>query len=1349
MTDFKNEQQEFVKNLSSLNSFIINEHNRMEATTGLEPTNKQPVTNNYIKDITHRNKEISKNIIDNKKSVNNTLVELKNNAERANRDIVLKSDEINRELKDVKQDMQLHRVSFTKGLREFSELTLKAGQKVTNASSNVVRKTTSKLEQSLDTASEWQAMKDSFVKSASIMFGGPTVAKMMGIGISGLKDIGGKVGSKIAQSKTVQSLKEKIFGRKSSDSEDSSEDFGMDKEFSGLSGMSIPRQSIAKPKNFSPVTKSPIKRQSTTSTIDNNKKPSSTTKAIVPYTPKVPEKPRQNIASPMMTVPESPQASGMFGNMSGNELKFDSSSTISYEERIFAKLTGIFNNVVEIKEALLRAYPEKDKDSGGVKDVLTEMKEGFIYGLVNREKLLLNPLKNLPEKFARKMVDTTKNNLGMIIGGGLGSFLGLPGAVGGAVLGKIIQGTFKGKTIEEQMLGRLNRIATYSRQTVSTLGGSPLINNKGFWLTPMFKGISRTLEERFNVVTKLRMGETSKILEQIAEGNKTKLLEFDELNQSFDSLTESNLLVASSIQNLNSTIRYTNKTLSFAMKKSLGYKTKALPGTIKKPVQDDEGSSQPIYGGNIGDWQIPSDSMDASTRLQERTNSLLSRILMKNDKQADTTDRMEDIASQQLRESRTMSDRLRKLRRGLLFYLTSFMSTPLGMLLVGGGGILSLLNFYKKYKDDPNSALMATGGFMGASRVGGRQLASYLVDKMRIGKGAKSLGSALWKGASWVGSKAKETGEKTLAKLGITKIPAYLANILSKSAHGQGIQHILSTASQTLSKYTPSILSKTGSAISNVLGATGKFIAKRAGGAAGGLVTGYMSYKAGASEEEAVSRGVGATVGAGIGGVMGGGILSPITAALGGWLGDVIGGSLYRLLHDTPIGRFVNHIYEFFKWLIGNMVNAITWPFRKIWEGISNTWNTLYRVVTKPMEVLSNLKNNIIEQVTGVLKWIPDWLLPNRLKEMKYPKEFKTDLGEGVRSSLDISGARKYSDASGTIKVKKSIPNQDKSWYEFWKPSHVDIEEEIPDFKSKLADKSGFLSELVRKIKRHEGYRKEPYRDGHGWSFGYGHNVIGKQKPNITISKTEAENLLIKDLVTKYIPGTRKLIPHFDELDPYKQMAFIDMTYNMGTHWLNKWPNTKNAIENLNFQSVIHNIKNSKYATQVGNRANENIALISKMGLQSSNFKEDFLSSYRQNLPKVTPEAAAYSYTLPEKSMTPEAAAYSYNIPDQGTDKDTIARLETNLQKDQQNLNRQNIQEQQKISDEISKSNKLLTLYTTDNVSNNNLVNLNNNIFSTNNQSVSNTNTRTPTPSNPFDNMGLGNDLGDILTGEL
>lgn len=140
-----------------------------------------------------------------------------------------------------------------------------------------------------------------------------------------------------------------------------------------------------------------------------------------------------------------------------------------------------------------------------------------------------------------------------------------------------------------------------------------------------------------------------------------------------------------------------------------------------------------------------------------------------------------------------------------------------------------------------------------------------------------------------------------------------------------------------------------------------------------------------------------------------------------------------------------------------------------------------------------------------------------------------------------------------------------------------------------------FFDVLVDKIKTHEGFVSTPYKDGHGWSYGYGHNVITNRKPDIIITEREAEELLIDDLINIYIPGTRNLIPHFKELDLYKQLAFIDMTYNMGIYWLHSWPNTKKALENKDYKSAAKEIQNSKYYNQVGYRAKENIELILKM----------------------------------------------------------------------------------------------------------------------------------------------------------
>ena len=128
-----------------------------------------------------------------------------------------------------------------------------------------------------------------------------------------------------------------------------------------------------------------------------------------------------------------------------------------------------------------------------------------------------------------------------------------------------------------------------------------------------------------------------------------------------------------------------------------------------------------------------------------------------------------------------------------------------------------------------------------------------------------------------------------------------------------------------------------------------------------------------------------------------------------------------------------------------------------------------------------------------------------------------------------------------------------------------------------------------RRLMEEEGLVLHAYKDHLGYlTIGYGRLIDKRRGGGIT--KEEAEYLLLNDcrrveqqIYAKY--------PWWVKLPEPAQLAIFDMTFNMGPSFLTDWPNTWEAIGHQLWGKVIHNIKKSKYAQQVPNRAARNIEL--------------------------------------------------------------------------------------------------------------------------------------------------------------
>lgn len=177
------------------------------------------------------------------------------------------------------------------------------------------------------------------------------------------------------------------------------------------------------------------------------------------------------------------------------------------------------------------------------------------------------------------------------------------------------------------------------------------------------------------------------------------------------------------------------------------------------------------------------------------------------------------------------------------------------------------------------------------------------------------------------------------------------------------------------------------------------------------------------------------------------------------------------------------------------------------------------------------------------------------------------------------------------------------------------------------------MDDIKVMIKRHEGVRKQAYKDSVGkWTIGVGHLIGDGSSPGEyagrTLSDEEVDDLFEEDFA-KHVKIAEKT-PGWNLANKAGKAAMIDLAFNMGAWW-HKWPNTSKALAEGNFDAAADGLKASKWYTQVGNRAKEVIALIKagKGGIDgestgsASAIAEVPTGSGEQIGPKPKPAAAA------------------------------------------------------------------------------------------------------------------------------
>lgn len=124
------------------------------------------------------------------------------------------------------------------------------------------------------------------------------------------------------------------------------------------------------------------------------------------------------------------------------------------------------------------------------------------------------------------------------------------------------------------------------------------------------------------------------------------------------------------------------------------------------------------------------------------------------------------------------------------------------------------------------------------------------------------------------------------------------------------------------------------------------------------------------------------------------------------------------------------------------------------------------------------------------------------------------------------------------------------------------------------------IEKAIEQLKTDEGFKGVPYLcTANKVTIGYGRNLDDNP-----LTKKEAEYLLLSDL-TK-VEAEANMISYFSELNETRQAVIINMIYNLGITRLLKFKKMHKAIINGKFNTAATEMLDSKWARQVGNRAN-------------------------------------------------------------------------------------------------------------------------------------------------------------------
>ena len=128
------------------------------------------------------------------------------------------------------------------------------------------------------------------------------------------------------------------------------------------------------------------------------------------------------------------------------------------------------------------------------------------------------------------------------------------------------------------------------------------------------------------------------------------------------------------------------------------------------------------------------------------------------------------------------------------------------------------------------------------------------------------------------------------------------------------------------------------------------------------------------------------------------------------------------------------------------------------------------------------------------------------------------------------------------------------------------------------------MSDLISMLKRHEGVRSKSYMCSAGYeTIAVGRNI---SESGLGLSDDEIDYLLANDIkrVREELTDSYFWFPAMNEA---RQDAMIDISFNLGQTRLRGFVKAVEAMSREQFDVAADEFMDSKWATQVGNRALE------------------------------------------------------------------------------------------------------------------------------------------------------------------
>ena len=135
------------------------------------------------------------------------------------------------------------------------------------------------------------------------------------------------------------------------------------------------------------------------------------------------------------------------------------------------------------------------------------------------------------------------------------------------------------------------------------------------------------------------------------------------------------------------------------------------------------------------------------------------------------------------------------------------------------------------------------------------------------------------------------------------------------------------------------------------------------------------------------------------------------------------------------------------------------------------------------------------------------------------------------------------------------------------------------------------INKLREQLKIDEGVKYEVYDDHLGYkTFGIGHLVKSTDEEygvpvGTPVSEERVNSVFDKDVIT-YIDESKKVFGNLEEMPQEAQQVIVNMCFNMGSPRLSQFKKFIRAIHDEEWATASLEMLDSKWANQVGERAN-------------------------------------------------------------------------------------------------------------------------------------------------------------------